>query len=62
MQAKNCQKTKPWKQTTGPKTAKGKKTSSQNALKSGLHSAEIRKLKTLLRQHAATIKILENSP
>jgi hypothetical protein len=31
---------KPWQQSTGAKTAEGKRNSSQNALKHGLRSAE----------------------
>lgn len=45
---------RPWQHATGPRTTAGKAASSQNALKSGLHTATLRKLKRLLRQLSAT--------
>ena len=57
-QAQICRQTKPERFATGPKTAEGKAASSQNALKHGLRSAEVLKLRKLLRLHASQIKNL----
>ena len=37
-----ARRTKPWRSTRGPKTAKGKRRSSRNALKCGEAAAEVR--------------------
>lgn len=59
-------KWKPWKSSTGPRTMEGKKTIAQNALKSGLHTADMRELQRLIKQQASVLKQLEdiqkNSP
>jgi len=55
-QAKNCQKTRPERFATGPKTTKGKAASSQNAYKHGLKSSEILKLKKLVKQQKGLLK------
>jgi len=58
-QAETCRKTKPWKHTTGPKTRTGKATSSQNALKSGLHTAEMRALRKALSKQTKFLRDLK---
>lgn len=57
-QALNCRKTKPERLATGPKTAEGKATSSQNAMKSGLYTAEMNALRVLLRRQAQFLRDL----
>ncbi|NCT41042.1 MAG: hypothetical protein GW778_05220 [Alphaproteobacteria bacterium] len=57
-QAINCRRTKPERFATGPKTDKGKATSSQNAYKHGLRSADILHLRKLLRQQSAHLKFI----
>ncbi|MCB1783936.1 MAG: hypothetical protein KDI13_08055 [Alphaproteobacteria bacterium] len=55
-QSENIRKTKPWTKTTGPRTPEGKEAVSQNALKHGLHSADIQELRRLLRHQKACVK------
>ena len=62
-QAARIRQQKPWEQTTGPRTAEGKNTASQNAYKHGLERAEIRLLCRLLRLQRAYIKnIVPDAP
>ncbi|NCT40328.1 MAG: hypothetical protein GW778_01525 [Alphaproteobacteria bacterium] len=56
-QAETIRKTQPWKTTSGPKTESGKAATSQNALKSGLHTAEIKALKSVLRLQKTYLKL-----
>jgi len=58
-QAENCRRTRPSDYTTGPKTTEGKATVSQNATKSGLHSAEIKRLRKLLKRQRAYLKAIK---
>ena len=51
-QSELIQKWKPWKKSTGPRTAQGRKTSSMNALKHGMRSAENREVEKLIAQLA----------
>ncbi len=46
---------KPWKRSTGPKTASGKQKSSRNADKGGQRK-QLRKLGRLLRNHKTELK------
>lgn len=50
-QAENIRKTRPWEKTTGPKSAEGKAAVSQNALKTGMHTGDMRELRRLLAAH-----------
>ncbi|MCB1581345.1 MAG: hypothetical protein H6859_01675 [Rhodospirillales bacterium] len=61
-QAENCLKNRPFNQATGPKTPEGKAAVSQNALKSGLYTADMQELRKLLRRQAAFIKTLHPPP
>ena len=54
--AKLAQKTQPWQHATGPKTEAGKASSSTNALKHGLRSAEIQELRKALKLQRLYIK------
>ena len=47
-QAEQIRQWQPWAKSTGPKTKQGKLIASQNSRKNGLHSREMRKLKTIL--------------
>lgn len=51
-QSKNIQKWKPWEKSTGPHTEQGRTTSSMNALKHGMRSAEIRSLESAMAKLA----------
>jgi hypothetical protein len=51
-----AKKRKAWKQSTGPKTAAGKVTSSRNALKHGARSHEFTELRRLLRLQRDFVK------
>ena len=44
-QAERLKQTRPWEKSTGPRTAKGRKASSKNAMKHGLRSREMADLK-----------------
>ena len=55
-QAERAQKQQPWRHSTGPKTPEGKAKSAANAHKTGLHTAQIRKLRAVLRAHKAFLK------
>lgn len=57
-QACNARRNKPWQSSTGPRTEDGKKAVSQNALKHGLDSAAIKKLRAVLRAQRALLKTL----
>lgn len=48
-------KNKPWEKSTGPRTRRGKKISSANATKHGLHSAEIKAIRKILSEQSAFI-------
>lgn len=48
-QAETIRKNRPWEKSTGPKTAKGKKRSSYNALKNGTYSQKMKFASELLR-------------
>lgn len=50
IQSERIQTWRPWEWSTGPRTAQGKATSVQNALKHGL-SKELAELAKLLREH-----------
>jgi len=58
MLAQKARKNKPWEQSTGPTTPTGKACSARNAKKSGLHTAEIKRLKKLLRQQKKFISYI----
>lgn len=58
--AEALQRWKPWAHSTGPKTEDGKAAAAQNALKSGLHTAEIKELKQVLRMQEGFIKYLSS--
>ncbi len=58
-QAENIQKTKPWTKITGSKSAAGKEISAQNALKSGMHTAPMRRLSKLLKAQADFVKTVK---
>jgi hypothetical protein len=47
-QSELIQKWKPWENSTGPNTARGKTTSSMNALKHGMRSAEMRSIESAI--------------
>lgn len=48
-QARQIHRWKPWLHATGPKTLAGKQRVSQNALRTGEHSQELRAANALLR-------------
>lgn len=60
--AKKAREIKPWKHTTGPKTKEGKAASSQNALKSGLHTQEMNELRKVLHKQAKILRDLPRLP
>ena len=60
-QAETCRKTKPWKQSTGPKTQSGKDAVAQNALKHGMFSEDVYYIKALLRRQAAFLRSLKTA-
>ena len=47
-QSELIQNWKPWENSTGPRTAQGRATSSMNALKHGMRSAEMRSLESAM--------------
>lgn len=51
----------PWKQSTGPRTASGKKRVSLNAMKHGLRSKQGRRLLGQFRKHHQFLKMVELS-
>ena len=51
-QSELIQRWKPWENSTGPRTVQGRKTSSMNALKHGMRSAENREVEKLIAQLA----------
>ena len=58
--AQRARKNKPWRHSTGPKTAAGKARSRLNSYKHGLHSVACRELKWVLREqsrYVATINV-----
>ena len=61
-QAENMRKTKPWKHATGPKTKAGKAASSQNALRSGLYTVEIKALRYVLKQQQKFLNTIKSLP
>ncbi|GJL85253.1 MAG: hypothetical protein DHS20C02_10280 [Micavibrio sp.] len=48
-QAERAKTQKPWKHSTGPKTAEGRAKTSQNAYKHGFYDVEMRNLRRILR-------------
>ena len=60
-QAELVQHWMPWMHSTGPKTDEGKETCSQNALKNGMHTAEMRKLRRLLSEQARMLGEIQES-
>jgi uncharacterized protein (DUF305 family) len=52
-QAERARAQKPWKHSTGPKTVKGKKAVSQNALKHGRYTQKYKYMKDMLAHHNA---------
>lgn len=61
-QAERIKQMKPWEKTTGAKTIEGKRTSSQNALKTGFHSAEVKEIRRYLRAQKAFVRAIEKNP
>jgi hypothetical protein len=57
-QACVARRNRPWKNSTGPKTAAGKYRSSRNALKSGFHRPELKALARLLGLSPGTLQDL----
>ncbi len=49
---------KPWKKSTGPKSAEGKRKVSQNARRHGLKSAEVLERRRYIRSVTALLKLL----
>ena len=47
-QSELIQKWKPWENSTGPRTAQGKTTSSMNAVKHGMRGAEMRSIESVI--------------
>jgi hypothetical protein len=58
-QAALIRRWKPWEQSSGPKTAKGKAASRMNARKHGLRSGEWRQLRRVLALQARALKLVE---
>lgn len=58
-QAENMKKTKPWLQTTGPRTADGKDAIKNNALKHGGRSMAYRRLLDALKAQENFLKSLD---
>lgn len=56
-QAETIRKNRPWEKSTGPKTAKGKKRSSYNALKHGGRSQNMEYARQMLRLNSEFIKM-----
>lgn len=61
-QAETIRKTKPWANSTGPRTAKGKNACRLNSLKHGMRRAETRAFIKLMRQQRQFIKTLCTLP
>ncbi len=57
----NCKKSKPWDHATGPKTADGKSTSSQNAITHGMRTKDMIDLQKILSRQLQFIRDLEKS-
>lgn len=55
-QAERMRQTKPWLQTTGPKTEAGKQAVKNNAYKHGLRSEDYKKICALLRLQKAFVQ------
>ena len=55
-QAEAIRRHKPWEKSTGPKTLRGKQSSSLNALKHGLRSKSASELKEVLRINRDFVK------
>lgn len=58
-QAENIRKTKPWEQSTGPRTDAGKAACAQNAVKHGLETEEMLTLRRLLRAQRAFLRQID---
>ncbi len=56
--AQKARENKPWEASTGPRTDAGKAAVSQNAITSGLHTAEIRNLRNALSRQAKILRDL----
>jgi len=59
-QAERIRQQKPWEKSTGPKSAKGKAASSQNALKHGLYGADAETIKALLKSNREFVKLYKS--
>ena len=57
-QAERMRALKPWRKTKGPVTEEGKKRSSMNALKHGMHSDAVRELRRVLKLQKEFLKSL----
>lgn len=55
-QAERIRRVRPWENSTGPRTAEGKKRIKQNAVKHGARSRQMTEIKRLLRWQRRTVK------
>ncbi len=55
--AERIRASKPWEKSTGPRTRKGKKKSSQNALKHGMKRAETLRALKLFKVHREFLRL-----
>ena len=60
LRAKMIRRWKPWEESTGPKSAEGKKAVSQNAQKGG-QRAVLRRIRQTLREQAESLKNFNTS-
>ncbi|MBI2234656.1 MAG: hypothetical protein HYU57_06685 [Micavibrio aeruginosavorus] len=59
-QAELIRAVKPWEKSTGPRSIKGKKRASKNALKTADHCAEMKQIKALLRAQEAYARAVDD--